>query len=54
MATTSRRPEASSAARVVHGRRQTAKISAALAMRSQATPSGWTSANRRTAKAGPR
>ena len=54
MATTRRRPTASSAASVRHGRRQTAKISAALAIRSHATPSGSTSAKRSTAKAGPR
>ena len=54
MATTSRRPAASSAANARHGRRQSAKTSAALAIRSHATPSGSTSANRSTAKAGPR
>jgi hypothetical protein len=37
-----------------HGRRQRAKISAAETIRSQATPSGWTRANSRTANDGPR
>ena len=36
------------------GRRQTANTIAALAMRSQATPSGSTRLNSSTAKAGPR
>ena len=37
-----------------HGRRHTPKTTAALAMRSQATPSGATRANSSTAKDGPR
>ncbi len=37
-----------------HGRRQSAKISAAEAIRSQATPSTSTRANSSTANAGPR
>ena len=37
-----------------HGRRQAAKIAAAEAMRSQATPSASTRTKRRTANAGPR
>jgi hypothetical protein len=37
-----------------HGRRQIAKIRAAEAIRSQATPSTSTRANKSTAKEGPR
>jgi hypothetical protein len=37
-----------------HGRRQTAKIAPALAIRSHATPSGSTRAKSSTAKDGPR
>jgi hypothetical protein len=36
------------------GCRQAAKTAAALTIRSQATPTGWTRANSSTAKAGPR
>ena len=47
-------PAVSDADKIRHGRRHAAKISAAAAMRSHATPSGSTSAKRSTAKAGPR
>ena len=50
----SHRPRVSSSASPRHGFRQSAKIAAALAIRSQATPSGCTSAKSKTANAGPR
>ena len=53
-AISTRRPSRSSAANARHGLRQTAKISAAEAIRSQATPSTSTRANSSTANAGPR
>ena len=53
-AISTRRPSRSSAAKVRHGRRHAAKISAAEAIRSQATPSTSTRANSSTANAGPR
>ena len=53
-AISTRRPSASRAANVRHGFRQTAKMSAAEAIRSQATPSTSTRAKSSTANAGPR
>ena len=53
-ATTIRFSAAPSSANKRHGRFQKANITAALAIRSQATPNTLTLANRSTAKAGPR
>ena len=53
-ATSRRLPSRSSAANARHGFRHAAKISAADAIRSQATPSTSTRANSSTANAGPR
>ena len=52
--TSSRLLSRSSAANVRHGRRHSAKIAAAVAIRSHATPSTSTRANSRTANDGPR
>ena len=49
-----RRPSRSSAPNARHGRRHAAKIRAADAIRSHATPRTSTRANSSTAKAGPR
>jgi hypothetical protein len=54
IAATVHRVSASSAASARQGRRQSAKTAAAVTIRSQATPSGSTIANNRTANAGPR
>ena len=53
-ATTTHRSPRGRAARKRQGRRQSANTAPALAMRSQATPSGAMSANSSTAKDGPR
>jgi hypothetical protein len=49
-----RRPPGSRARNSGHGRRQTAKMTAAETIRSQATPGGSTRAKRSTANDGPR
>ena len=54
MATSTHRWRALNRAISRHGRRQTAKTTAALAIRSQATPSTLTCANSSTANDGPR
>ena len=50
----SRRPGRVEPPKTRHGRRHSAKTSAAVAIRSHATPSTPTRANSSTAKAGPR
>src|ERR671935_61035 len=52
IASSRRHPSPSSSTSLRHGRRHAAYTAAALATRSQATPSGWTRAKRRTANAG--
>ena len=54
IAITVRSPARSSVCSTRHGFRQSAKTTAAVTIRSQATPSGSTSAKRSTANAGPR